>query len=118
MDSDSALSDDNPVYIFETLVDDDPIHEQIIRSFHVPRFFTGLSSSSVRGCHVPGDRGDLLSEVGWGAVLYCAVGSVLGCLVMDADTDTNLAAGPAACAAHLGGRGRLGVRLAPLVSGN
>ena len=49
MDSASALSDDNPVYIFETLVD-------------VPRFFTGLRHS-VRGCHLPGDRGDLLSEV-------------------------------------------------------
>lgn len=58
--SDSALEDDNPVYIFETLVDGD--HEQIIRNFEVPKFFTGLSNTA-RGCHVPGDTGDLLSEV-------------------------------------------------------
>lgn len=60
LDSDCARGDDNPVYIFETLVDGH--HDRLIESFHVPRFFTGLRST-VRGCHVPGDKGDLLSEV-------------------------------------------------------
>lgn len=61
LDSASALSDDNPVYIFETLVDGH--HDELLRHFHVPRFFTGLNNT-VRGCHLPGDSGDLLSEVG------------------------------------------------------
>jgi hypothetical protein len=62
LDSARALSDDNPVYIFETLVDGDHTGDHLIQNFHVPRFFTGLHNT-VRGCHLPGDRGDLLSEV-------------------------------------------------------
>jgi hypothetical protein len=54
------MKEDNPVYLFETLVDGE--HDNIIRNFHVPVFFTGLRNT-VSGCHVPGDGGDLLSEV-------------------------------------------------------
>ena len=60
LDSSSALEEDNPVYIFETLVDTH--HDRILEKFRVPRFFTGLHNTA-RGCHLPGDRGDLLSEV-------------------------------------------------------
>jgi hypothetical protein len=76
LDSASALEEDNPVYIFETLVDDH--HEGILGNFHVPRFFTGLHKT-VRGCHLPGDRGDLLSEVGVCLCVYVCV-AVCVCL--------------------------------------
>lgn len=57
MESEGAALDDEPVYVFETLVDDD--HDDIISKFCVPKFFTALSSA--RGCHTPIDRFDLLS---------------------------------------------------------
>ncbi|CAM9237119.1 unnamed protein product, partial [Ectocarpus fasciculatus] len=57
--SHSAREDDNPVYIFETLVDGE--HDDIISKFIVPPFFT---DSSIGGVHTPGDSADLLSAAG------------------------------------------------------
>lgn len=54
MQSSVCSHDDDPVYIFETLVDGE--HDEIINSFKVPSYFTESS-----GCHRPIDHLDLLS---------------------------------------------------------
>ncbi len=60
MASDAAANDDNPVYIFETLVDGE--HDDLVRKFVVPRLFTSLDA--LTGIHTPGDAKDLLSAAG------------------------------------------------------
>ena len=65
LSSDGVQSDDEPVLIFETLVDGD--HDCIIDRYNVPRPFWGGPSSmgeARSGCHVSTDRGDLLSVSG------------------------------------------------------
>jgi len=54
-----AALDDNPVYLWESLVDNDPAHSAIIGMFQVPLLF-GL----LQGLHTPGDAADLLSCAG------------------------------------------------------
>lgn len=61
MESVEAALDDNPVYVFETLVDGE--HDDIINKFQIPHFFTNMTSNR-SGCHTPGDTSDLLSAAG------------------------------------------------------
>jgi hypothetical protein len=57
--------DDNPVYIWETLVDG--IHDDIINNFVVPTYF---SSCYIRGIHAADDEMDLLSDAGIDGTLF------------------------------------------------
>jgi hypothetical protein len=67
MNSTGAAGDDNPVYVFETLVEGE--HDAIISKFVVPRLFTDLSAD-LAGCHTPGDTADLLSAAGEDGLLF------------------------------------------------
>lgn len=62
--SDGAATDDNPVYIFETLTDED--HGPLLDKFCVPSYFTSHRAGphGVHGVHKPGDAADLLSVAG------------------------------------------------------
>jgi histone arginine demethylase JMJD6 len=62
--STGVQSDDNPVLIFETLVDGE--HDCIIDRFSIPRpFWGGPGRGEARsGCHTAADRSDLLSAAG------------------------------------------------------
>lgn len=62
MGTDTALTDDNPPLIFETLVDGE--HDCIIDNFNVPLLFTTSTDVKSRsGCHLIADSAnDLLSE--------------------------------------------------------
>ena len=57
--------DDNPVYIWETLVDG--IHDDIINNFVVPKYF---SSCCIRGIHAADDEMDLFSDAGIDGTLF------------------------------------------------
>lgn len=62
LNSNEALSDDNPCYVFETLVDGD--HDDLISKFRVPYYFTDMNEKNSSGLlHTPGDTADLFSEL-------------------------------------------------------
>lgn len=65
MDSQGAAEDDNPCYLWETLVDD--VHNDLINKFNVPSQF----QASSHGIHVLGDEeNDLLSCAGEDGLLF------------------------------------------------
>lgn len=67
MKSRECAEEDNPVYVFETLVSGE--HDNVIDKFNVPRPFSDLSPTAA-GCHIPGDTADLLSEAGEDGLLF------------------------------------------------
>ena len=63
LNSDGAKRDDDPVLIFETLIDGE--HDCIIDRYSIPPCLWGGSESEPRtGCHASVDRSDLLSAAG------------------------------------------------------
>jgi hypothetical protein len=63
LNSDGVKTDDDPVLIFETLIDGE--HDCIIDRFSIPPCLWGGSENEPRtGCHASVDRSDLLSAAG------------------------------------------------------